>query len=161
MNKNKVRNVLFIVMALILILSLIPDYYIYFTEYETPGDIYKCKYDSDEYQIIEGEKSACIVGKEETIFAIKSGQKWKIPHSERFRIQYMDNEDDVTVYVQEYNKLNDYYISIYSEDKNTVVSDNLDSEFIRVNDDFYTSCVTNPNESYVLYVNEEKHYIFK
>ena len=153
------RPLTFIILFVVIVAIL--ECRIAFTQYESPGDAYEREYNSTEYQIIEGEKSAYIVGEKEPMYVIKHGQKWRRPYSRKYDTKYMEEGHDATVCVYEFNNLNDYYITIYLKDNNAVVSDNIGSDFVRVNEDHYGACVTNPNEDYIIYVNEEKHYIFK
>ena len=161
MKKQITRNRSLTFIILFVVIVAILECRIAFTQYESPGDAYEHEHNSTEYQIIEGEKSACIVGGKGTLHVIKSEEKWRIPYNNLYIPKYAKNGNDAKVYVYEYNNLNDYYIEIRSKDKNVVVSDNLGSDFVSVNEHYYGACVTNPNEDYIIYVNEEKHYIFK
>ena len=160
MNKHKIRNLLLFLIVPFAVLAII-DSRTFLTKYETPTDAYESEYDSSEYQLLEGKKTACILNEKEDLYVIKCGEKWRIPRINIYTPKYEKDGKSALVYVYEFNNLNDYYISILLKDKNAVVSDNVGSDFIRVNEDYYASCVTNPNENYVIYVNGEEHFIFK
>lgn len=160
MNKRKMGSIILSSVIVISVLSLLLECRIYFRKFELPGDIYEYKYDDVEYQILEGKETACIVGSKETIYAVKRGKEWKLPFNESSTAKYIEDGDDAMICVYEYNKSDDYYIIIYLKNKNVMVSDNLDSNFILVNKECYRACVTNPDNDYVIYVNGKEYSVF-
>lgn len=75
MSKRKLGSIVLSLIVWICILSLALESVIYFREFESPGEAYEYKCKSAEYQVIEGEKTACVAGNEENLYLIRKGQK--------------------------------------------------------------------------------------
>lgn len=161
MDKYKIGSIILSSIIIFSAFSLLFECRIHFMKFEQPGDIYEYKYDNVNYKVIEGDRTACIVGDKETIYVVKNGKKWKLPFNESSFAKYIKDSEDAMIYVYEYNKSDDYYIMIYPKNDNVIVSDSLKSDYILANGEYYGACVTNPDVTYTIYINEKEYHVFE
>lgn len=171
MKTNKVQRVLIILCCVVLALGMIilmqpkPKYYDTLDVAKENSDV------GDNSLVIEGEKSARIVGNKDTVYLVKEENGWKESTGRAIITKSIKKLNGATIHIAEYNFLKDYYISItgvanpdvdISDNRNTVffIKDNSKDN---AEDKTYTflACVHAPGKDYQITIDGVSVIMFK
>ena len=161
---KKWQLVLFFISILTLwtVSGLLPVENVFIT-FSSPQKAYKYVNSEEVQLVVQGEDTAFVVGKESSrnyvcLIVPKSDSGWKIGRGLDTKLVEQKIVDGIVVYVYQYRKTDDYYVTISNVRGNEVdISDNNNSLFyvLEEGDDYYTyyAYVNELDEKYMLTVN--------
>ena len=128
--KNK--RLISIIIAVVIILNVI-NIAKHIIFYDSPENAYKVIYNQEVYAVVEGEKTALVIGEKEPITLIKVGDKYRYPMNSSKVAKVIKNIGDYVIYVYKYSEMGEYYMTVSAfEGIYPTIVDNRDSVFHRV-----------------------------
>lgn len=167
--KNKsIQLSLVISIILTVILSFIP-FENAFMSFSSPQKAFSYYNDGEIKTILDGENSTMIIANDNNADQIdilpktKEKDKWKIGNNFDINTSTKLISKNVIIYIYNYNKTNDYYVTISIMDKNIKeISDNCNSEFHIVDKNkspiyyFYAAYIKDYNDDYSIFINSKE-----
>lgn len=160
------RKLTFYVLCVCLATSCILFIRRYVISYNSPKDAYENAYRGTAHLIIEGDKSAYVLGSKDAHYFNRTNNGWKVPIFRISITKAIKTVDSKTIYVSQYNFSDEYYITIIDSQKGSLeLKDNRNSIFYKIDNQENTknanSCVYHAyinkfDEQYSIFVNDQE-----
>ena len=134
-------------------------------EYKSPEEVYMEVQNGRPYNVIEGKETAYVIGSKDSIIVERTNNGWRYPVKSMIRAKAIKKEEDFTIYVEQYNQSEEYYVTVlYLGEDSVHITDNRNSCFQNINQEdshFYCTYVNQIDDEYTIILNDKVIEVFE